>query len=130
MYQLKSELGQFSDHPGITVIAKKFSDALDALKESVDWSVANYVESAEAASAGAVPLLRLFGVVCGAWMMARAAVIAKRQLDSGAGNEKFYRGKMATARFYVENILPTAFTFRDQIVGGSKTILALDESYF
>jgi alkylation response protein AidB-like acyl-CoA dehydrogenase len=130
MYQLKSELGQFSDHPGITVIAKKFSDALDALKESVDWSVANYVESAEAASAGAVPLLRLFGVVCGAWMMARAAVIAKGQLDSGAGNEKFYRGKMATARFYVENILPTAFTFRDQIVGGSKTILALDESYF
>ena len=63
-------------------------------------------------------------------MLARSAIIAKKGLDAESQKAKFYRGKLATSRFYAENILPLASVFNDQVVGGHKTVVALDESYF
>ena len=87
------------------------------------------MDDPETASAGSVPLLKLFGTVAGGWMLARSAIIAKKRLDEGGDNAKFYRGKLATCRFYAENILPLATVLNGQVVGGHKTIVALDESY-
>jgi hypothetical protein len=36
-----------------------------------------------AASAGAVPFLKLLGIVAGGWQMARAALIAQAKIDAG-----------------------------------------------
>jgi hypothetical protein len=36
------------------------------------------------------------------------AVVAKQKLEEGAGDSDFYNAKIASARFYIERILPRA----------------------
>ncbi len=130
MRQTIEDLDEFKSHSGLSKIRDKFQISVEALEESVQWVVNTYPKDPQRASAGAVPLLKLFGTVCGGWMLARSAIIAKKGLDAESQKAKFYRGKLATSRFYAENILPLASVFNDQVVGGHKTVVALDESYF
>jgi hypothetical protein len=84
----------------------------------------------KAVSAGAVPFLKLFGTVAGCWQMARAALIAKNRLDENNEDYDFYRAKIGTARFYAEHILPLAAAYKQEIVHGSSSVLALEEAQF
>lgn len=43
-----------------------------------------------------------------AYGWARMAVVAKQKLEEGAGDSDFYNAKIASARFYIERILPRA----------------------
>ena len=130
MRETIKDLGKYEGHSGLTKIKEQLNEAVASLEHSVKWVVDTYMDDPETASAGSVPLLKLFGTVAGGWMLARSAIIAKKRLDEGGDNAKFYRGKLATCRFYAENILPLATVLNGQVVGGHKTIVALDESYF
>ena len=55
-----------------------------------------------------VPYLALWGLVAGGWQLARGARAASTQLAEGGGDADFYRGKIATARFYADCLLPQA----------------------
>ncbi|HEV8262675.1 MAG TPA: acyl-CoA dehydrogenase [Burkholderiales bacterium] len=117
-------------HPGIAVIRRSLSEGVAALTEATDWLLAIFPHNMRAAAAGAVPFLKLFGVVAGGWQMARAALIAKRRLDEGAEDYDFYRAKIGTARFYAEHVLPLARPCMQEIVNGSTSVLALEEAQF
>jgi acyl-CoA dehydrogenase len=117
-------------HPAIAVIRRSLSEGVAALTEATDWLLATFPHNMKAAAAGAVPFLKLFGVVAGGWQMARAALIAKRRLDEGAEDYDFYRAKIATARFYAEHVLPLAQSCRQEIVNGSTSVLALEDAQF
>ena len=62
--------------------------------------------------------------------MARGALIAKRKLDENSEDYDFYRAKIGTARFYAEHILPLAAAYKQEIVHGSSSVLALEEAQF
>ena len=130
MRQLDGELGKLAGHPALVVIRRNLGEGIEALSASVDWMVETYPHNIKAASAGAVPLLRLFGTVAGGWLMAKAAIISKQRMDANAENFDFYRAKLATARFYAEHILPLAQVFKAQIVSGADSVLALEELQF
>jgi len=130
MRQTIQDFDEFKDHSGLSMIRDKFQISVEALEESVKWVLNIYSKDPQTAYAGSVPLLKLFGTVAGGWMLARSAIIAKKGLDAESPNAKFYRGKLATSRFYAENILPLAGVLKDQVVAGHKTIMSLDESYF
>jgi hypothetical protein len=89
-----------------------------------------YPYNAAAAGAGAVPYLKLWGIVAGGWQMARAAHLAKACLDGGAEDFDFYRSKIDTARFYAEHIVPQAQAHKAAVVNGSASVLALEEGQF
>ena len=129
MLVLDGELAKVT-HPGVAVIRRSLAEGVTALTEATDWLLATYPHNMKAAAAGAVPFLKLFGVVAGGWQMARAALIAKRRLDGGAEDYDFYRAKIGTARFYAEHVLPLAQFCRQEIVNGSTSVLALEESQF
>lgn len=111
---------------------KKIGEALgkgiDTLGEATDWLLANYEANPQAAAAGAVPFLKLTGTVAGAWLMGRSASIAFERM--AAGDAEFYGAKLVTARYFVEHVLPEAGTYRDAIVGGAESVLALPEALF
>jgi alkylation response protein AidB-like acyl-CoA dehydrogenase len=130
MRLIDGELGKQAGHPALVVIRRNLGEAIDALSASVDWMVETYPHNIKAASAGAVPLLELFGTVTGGWLMARAAIISKQRMDENAENFDFYRSKLATARFYAEHILPLAQVFRARIVSGADSVMALEEMQF
>ncbi|HXF18240.1 MAG TPA: acyl-CoA dehydrogenase, partial [Burkholderiales bacterium] len=117
-------------HPGLVVIRRALGEGVAALSEATDWLLSTFPNNMKAASAGAVPFLKLFGTVAGGWQMARAALIAKSRLDENAEDYDFYRAKIGTARFYAEHILPLAAAYKHEIVHGSTSVLALEEAQF
>ena len=78
-------------------------------------------------SVGAVPLLKLFGIVAGGWQLLRSAAIAGERL-AGAGERPlpadFYRAKIETARFYAHHVLSQAPGLAHAIVHGADAALA------
>ncbi|HEX4152144.1 MAG TPA: acyl-CoA dehydrogenase, partial [Steroidobacteraceae bacterium] len=69
-------------------VAPVFANAVDALERSVDHVVSRYASDLREVSVGAVPLLRLFGIVAGGWQLLRSAAIADERLvqpGTGAG---------------------------------------------
>jgi acyl-CoA dehydrogenase len=129
MRGLDAELAK-TGHPGLAVIRRSLAEGVAALSEATDWLLATFPGNMKAASAGAVPFLKLFGTVAGGWQMARAALIAKKRLDENSEDFDFYRGKIGTARFYAEHILPLAAAYKQEIVHGSSSVLALEEGQF
>jgi hypothetical protein len=77
-----------------------------------------------------VPYLNLLGTVAGGWIMARAANLAHARLSEVQGDSTFLTGKLTTARFYCEHILPQARGLGDTVMNGSASVLALEEAQF
>jgi len=101
---------------------------VQALADGVDFIVA--AKDPRAAFAGAVPFLKLAGIVAGGWQLARAALAAERKLAAPEGEAAFHQAKLATARFYAEHVLVQAPGLRDTVVNGAGGVLALPEDQF
>ncbi len=111
-------------------IRAAFSAAITAAEECVSWIVVTYGNDIKAVHAGAVPFLKLMGIVCGGWQMARAALVAQRRLSEGKGDKSFYEAKIKTARFYADHLLTQAPALRNTIVRGAAGVMALAEEQF
>jgi len=129
MQAFAKALAQVPDE-SFRAIGSRLTAGAIALGESVDWIVATYPKDIRAVHAGAVPFLKLMGIVCGGWQMARAAAAARKRLDEGGGNAPFLEAKIATARFFADHVLSQAPGLRDAIVQGAPGVLALAESQF
>jgi alkylation response protein AidB-like acyl-CoA dehydrogenase len=89
------------NYAGITTVLERFGVDFSGRREG------------DVALTNAVPLLEVFGIVLSAILLLREAATATDKLRSlsekGDAEEiKFYRGKIATARFFVCHILPRA----------------------
>ena len=60
-----------------------------------------------------------------AYLWARAADVSLRK-----GNEDFHRAKLATARFFMQRILPDAASLHAKIVAGAAPVMEMDEAMF
>ena len=90
-------------------IRTNLTDGLAALRTATDWLLENGLANPLDALAGATPYLRLFSMVTGGWVMARQALAATAALRDATGVDKeFYEGKVVTARFFCEQLLPQA----------------------
>jgi alkylation response protein AidB-like acyl-CoA dehydrogenase len=114
--------------PDLGGAGRVFSAGIDALESAVRYVVANYARDARGVSAGAAPLLELFGVVAGGWQLLRSALVARQRLASppaqGAATAAFYRAKIETARFYADHVLSQAPGLAHAIIEGSAGVLA------
>jgi hypothetical protein len=68
----------------------------------------------------------MFGLTIGGWLMARQALAARDAIDAGAGDAGFYEAKIATARFYAEQLLPLTQGLGDIVQAGSDTVMSFD----
>jgi hypothetical protein len=98
------------------------------LREATAWIVKTFGTSPAAVAAGSVYYLKLMGITCGGWLMARSAKIASEQLAKGEGDAEFLRGKVATARFYVDHILSQAPGLAAAVTKGADSVLAVEEA--
>jgi 3-(methylthio)propanoyl-CoA dehydrogenase len=119
-----------ADNEDIKVIRARLAEGVTALATATDWLVANYSSDIKAASAGAVPFLKLLGTVAGGWQMARAALVAHGKLAAGDPDASFYQAKLGTARYYADYELSQAAALKESIVAGAVGVLALDEAQF
>ena len=113
--------------PNLSQIASALAAAVDALARAVGYVVENYGKDIQGVSVGAVPLLKLFGVVTGGWQLARSALISHRRLGAtgGSGADRgFHEAKIMTARFYADHVLSQAPGLAHSIVHGAAGALA------
>jgi len=129
MRKLVAEIGTI-DGEDFAAIGEAFSAALTAAEECVSWVVITYGEDIKAAHAAAVPFLKLMGILCGGWQMARAALVARERLVEAKGDKSFYAAKIKTARFYADHVLTQAPGLRNTIVHGAAGVMALTEEQF
>jgi alkylation response protein AidB-like acyl-CoA dehydrogenase len=112
------------------VMRTTYVQAVDALEAATNWLVEHYKQEPEAAAAVAVPYLKLFGTVAGGWLMVRAALIARERLAASGADREFLAAKQATARFYVEHLLPQAAALAQTVTSGAASTLVLDPAAF
>ncbi|MBM3103951.1 acyl-CoA dehydrogenase [Pseudomonas sp. V1] len=118
------------DDPQLQANASALARALVALNTSVEFIVGHYTSQPARVAAGAVPFLELLGLVAGGWQMARSALAAQRQLKAGDNDQAFYRGKLLTARFYADHLLPQVESLSRVVVQGGDALLQMDDQQF
>jgi 3-(methylsulfanyl)propanoyl-CoA dehydrogenase len=114
-----------SENPDVQSLRGSLAAGVRAFADCVQFIVSE--KGPHAALAGAVPFLKLAGIVAGGWQMARAALAAEKNLS---GDRSFYQAKIATARFYGEHVLVQAGGLRDTVVKGGAGVMALSEEQF
>jgi hypothetical protein len=109
-------------------IGDRLAAAVARLEETTRWIVATYPANPAAEASASVYYLKLLGIVAGGWMMARAARIAAEDLEAGRGDAAFLRGKVLTARFYADHIVPQSLALSTVAMRGADSVLAVEEA--
>jgi alkylation response protein AidB-like acyl-CoA dehydrogenase len=111
---LIDEIGATASEVG-GALGEQLGDAVGALRDATDWLLAKGLEDPRNAMAGAAPYLRLFGTVLGGWFLARQAM--------AAGDDE---ARVATARYYCEQVLPQARALVPAVTAGPDVLYAID----
>ncbi len=108
-------------------VLRRLTAAREAFESSVAYIVANAKTDIKAVYAGSFAYLRLCGLVLGAWQMARALLVAQ---ELRANDPHFFDAKIATARFFAENLLPQSQALATSILEGGQSTNALSAEQF
>ncbi len=127
---IRAFLGELPPTGELAVIKPYLADALDALQTATVWMNGNTADKSDDTAAGATPYLRMFGLVMGGYLLARQVQAASARLQAGTGDAKFLIAKIATARFFIEQILPQAQALLGPVTRGAELFYALDEEQF
>ncbi|MGH9136971.1 MAG: acyl-CoA dehydrogenase C-terminal domain-containing protein [Acidimicrobiales bacterium] len=103
-------------------LGERLADAVAALREATDWLMANGLQDPQNALAGATPYLRLFATTLGGWFHARQALAAR----DGAADDPFLAAKLATSRYFIEQVLPQARGLVPAVTAGPRDLYAID----
>lgn len=98
------------------------------LQQATAFIAQKGMNNPEEAAAAATDYLNLFGYVAVAFMWARTVEIAieKNQIDDSG----FYTGKLQTAQFYYDRILPDTGSLLAKIMAGANSTVDIKESTF
>ncbi len=122
-------IGDSDADADFVAIATALRAGVAALSRAAAYIVTGYGSDIRGVSVGAVPFLKLLGIVAGGWQMARAALAARA--DIAAGNaDPFLPAKIVTTRFYADHVLSAASGLCETVVSGGAGALALTEEQF
>jgi hypothetical protein len=112
---------------------KPYVDGLAAakakLQEATMWLMQNGMQNPDNAGAASTDYLHLFGLTAMGYMWALMAKAAQAKIAAG-DTDPFYTTKLATARFYVERILPDADAHLAKLKTGADVVMALPAEAF
>ncbi|CCG41463.1 acyl-CoA dehydrogenase C-terminal domain-containing protein [Magnetospirillum molischianum] len=113
------QLGEF-----VQPLAKAFVRLQQATAQVARAGMANPDE----AGAAATDYLRLLGLTALGYLWAKMAEISLAKLNDDP--DGFHRAKVATARFYVERVLPQTNALFAMVMAGGKSMMDFDEAAF
>jgi alkylation response protein AidB-like acyl-CoA dehydrogenase len=116
-----------------TALSAAVADVEAIVASMSGYALASLEQPAEVYKAGlnSTRLLMALGDLLIGWLLARQAEVALRALDQGAGrDEAFYQGKVATARFFAETVLPRLTVERQITETTTLDLMELPEDAF
>lgn len=102
---------------------KPLSTHVEYLQQGTMWVAMNGFSNPDDAAAGSVEYQRMFALVVLGYVWARQAAVALEKIKAGTDEKAFYEEKLATARFYMNRILPQTISLLSAITRGSKSIM-------
>ena len=126
--EVRKTLQQSRDVPALKDVTDGVEAALGALVETTQRLAALSADVSLYMSF-ATPYLRMFSQVVVSWQLLWQAAVAQKALDAKAADEAFYRGKLAAARFYVHDELPSVHTLAGIIKAGNRVALDCREEW-
>jgi len=131
LMNIRGEIVEFCAQAGAAEMAEFIAPLQSAVK-TLEATTFKIIEQAQqdpnAVGAAAIEYLHLFGYTMYAYLWARTAQLA---LPNTAGVEAdFYRGKVNTARFYMQHCLPQVDALAKSIVAGPSAVMALAAEQF
>ena len=108
----------------LTDLGARLASAVSDARLVVGWITEQLQINPNSVAAGATPFLRLLGVTVGGWFLAREAVAALTILDATPEDPQAL-DKIATARFYMEQILPSAAGLVAPSMAGADNVFAV-----
>ena len=113
--------------PELAGIWPMLADGVSVLREATSWILSRGQAEPNDALAGAMPYLRLSGLVIGGWLLARSALAASRLLPDASGSDAlFLQDKIGTARFYAGQLLPQAAGLLPAVTAGAGPLFRVD----
>jgi alkylation response protein AidB-like acyl-CoA dehydrogenase len=106
-------------------LPQELATGINAMEAASEWLQAR--SDPEDPAAGASPYLRMFGIVVGGWLMAKQAEVARTRLERGEEGRAFLEAKIATARFFAEQVVPQAAALLGPVTRGRDAVFALGE---
>jgi 3-(methylsulfanyl)propanoyl-CoA dehydrogenase len=101
-------------------------EALATMRRAASGVLKSMMSSPADAYAVSIPFLKLCGFSLGGWLLAKSAAIAERKLADGASDRQFLEGKIASARFYADHILPQTLALARVVEGGAGSVIETD----
>jgi alkylation response protein AidB-like acyl-CoA dehydrogenase len=125
--EMQASLADLRDAQGVVQETRDAAqDAVARLSGAAD-SLLNVLASApDRAMAVSVPFLKLCALTIGGWLMTRSAAAAARRLGEGASDREFLQGKLVSARYYVQQVLPQVLALERIVTHGGAAVVETD----
>ncbi len=107
-------------------IHTELSRQLDTLEKTTGWMLRTGMSDPNSVLAGSAPYLRMWGLVVGAWLLARSALAAATLGASSPSDEGLAEAQLVLARFYAQQLLPQSAGLHGAATAGSDDLFALD----
>jgi hypothetical protein len=111
--------------PTARAVGERLAEATAAALRAVLHLIESAPRDPRLPAAAAGPVLDLIGGVVGGRMHALAVGIALARIAEGADHDGFYAGRLATALFYAEHVLPHAAAFEHAATVGAATVMTV-----
>lgn len=123
--EIEAELPAIGAHSELADLAAAIGAALAQCQQGAEYVFAN---PAEAGGIAYNYMMLVGNSVCG-WLLAKSAAAAQAAINAGS-SDRFYVQKVATARFFVEQVLPRNAAYLGALKAGQAAIMALTEEDF
>ena len=129
--EVTSFLKENASDESLAGLLKPVGTALGHLQQATMWFMQNALARPDHAGAGATDYMHMFGLVALAYMWGRIAKAAQAKLKAGADGEAArMEGKLATAKFFVQRMLPETGAQLARITSGADSVMALPAEAF
>jgi len=103
----------------VRVLAQALEEAVCRLELAIEQVFRCQENNDKWLGAVAFDFMMLSGYVVGGWYMLQSAIVAQRKLESGLTEDRFYLSKAATARFFMNALLPRTAAHAQVVMGKS-----------
>ncbi|MBT9288583.1 acyl-CoA dehydrogenase C-terminal domain-containing protein [Prosthecodimorpha staleyi] len=115
--------------PELAAFVGPLAKAFGRLQQATATIARRGLSRPEEAGAAASEYLHLFGLTALAYLWARTAEVSLPHLGE-TDPDGYYRAKVATARFFMERILPRTGALSAQIMAGARTMMDFEDAAF
>jgi len=115
---------------GMKPYVTPLSVSLGHLQQASMWFMRNAMGKPDNAGAGAYDYMHLFGLVALGYMWCRIAEAALLRLPKANGSAQTMSGKLVTARFFMERMLPETAAHLARIQSGAGSMMELPDEAF